>query len=449
MDRTVDSVLDAALHAAGSTQVAVSLSGGRSSLTRFGDDRLHQSVDESRWTLVVQAEHPEGDLLRRAMATSTDLSDEGIAEAVERARNAALRARAAQLPALLYPEEAAPMPDVSGAYDMRTAQTGPAWRADFAAEAVLAARQRELLTAGYVRTVDGTTADFGPAQPIAYANTRGLRRQWQPTSVDAAVVMRDAGGASGWSGVWSRRRSEVDAGHMVAEALDICRRARHRDPAPSGRQRVLLMPSAVADLLWFMSQTFSARAVREGTSRLAQHDGSTLLAPRLTLRAAPSDPRLLACPFDSEGHICEPLTLLREGQPIDLARDGRDALADGDPSKGYAPPVGRSGAAVPRGWILEGGEGDVGALLDRNPNTLVVTRLWYNRMVEPYRVRVTGMTRDGFFERRNGAVVRAFEDTRYNVEVFDMLARAVDSSAPVRVRDMLAPALVIDGFPFV
>ena len=448
MDRTIDEVLDTALEAAGSTPVGVSLSGGRASLTRFGDNRVHQSVDESRWTLHVQAEHAEGDDLRRAMATTTDLSERGIAEAVARASAAASQTRAAALPALVYAEEAAPIPDVSAAYDMRTAEAGPAWRVDFAAEAVLAARQRGLLTAGYVRTVDGTTSDFGPAQPLAYANSRGLRRRWRPTSIDATVVMRDPGGASGWSGAWSRQRGEVDANAMVAEALEICRRAKHRDAPPTGRQRVILMPAAVADLFYFLSGTFSARAVREGTSRLAQHDGSALLAPGLTLRAAPSDPRLLACPFDSEGHICEPLTLLADGQPVDLARDGRDALADGAPSNGYAPPVGRSGGASPRGWILDGGQGSPSDLLARNPDAMVVTRLWYNRMVEPYRVRVTGMTRDGFFERRNGVVVRAFEDTRYNVEVFDMLARALDASAPIRVRDTLAPALLVDGFPF-
>jgi predicted Zn-dependent protease len=66
--------------------------------------------------------------------------------------------------------------------------------------------------------------------------------------------------------------------------------------------------------------------------------------------------------------------------------------------------------------------------------------------VNPRAARVTGMTRDGFYTRRSGEIASSMVDMRYNVGVFDVLRNVIDASEPVRVGNLMVPALVVDGF---
>ena len=432
----------------GAHDAEVHIGGGWSALTRFADDRIHQAVEE-RWQSVrVRVEVPEADGTRTAAVSTTDTTDAGLDAVVARASALARQAPIVQhAPPLLYVEEVAPVVEDVGAMEQLTARSGAAYRADQAGAAILSARERGLVTAGTFRTSFGDIGDYGQPGLVAYGNTRGITRTWVASRCDATVMVRTPTGATGWAAAWSRMRDEVQLARLAQRATERARACEHPRALAAGRYPTLLEPAAVASLLQFVRSTFSARAVHEGTSLLASPPAQ-LAAPWLTLRADPLHAGLRLRPFDGEGIATTPLTLIEEGSNRDLARDRVDALRDALAPNGYGEVRPTTAAATPRALVLEGGRGSVDDLIDRMPDGIVVTRLWYERLVDAREVRVTALTRDGVLMRRGGQVAHAVSPGRVNVSVFDILRRVVDASAPVRVGDAMVPALVVDGFPF-
>lgn len=446
---TSSALLRRALDRCAALDAEVHVGGGWSALTRFGDDRIHQAVEE-RWHAVrVRVEVPDAHGTRTAAVSTTDTTDDGLDQVVARAASLARQAPvSADAPPLLYVEEVAPVEDSADALEQQTARAGAAYRADQAGAALLAARERGLFTAGTFRTSTGDIGEYGQPGLVGYGNTRGIARTWIASRCDATVMVRTRSGATGWAAGWSRVRDDVQLGHLALRAIERARLSEHPRPLRAGRYLTLLEPPAVAALLGFVASSFSARAVREGTSLLASPERVDLAAPWLTLRADPLHAGLRLRPFDGEGIATVPLTLIADGTSADLARDRVDARRDGGVANGYGQIRPTTAAAAPRALVLDGGSGSVDELIARTPDGILVTRLWYQRLVDPREVRVTALTRDGVLMRRGGTVAHGVQPGRVNVGVFDLLRRVVDASAPVRVGDAMVPALVVDGFPF-
>ena len=440
----IDEVIE--LSAADATEVIVG--GGRSALTRFANNELHQSVEETWPHVRVRVANESGSGARVAAASTDRVDREGIEAVVEAAQRLARHAE---------PTDdwlGMAMPEYFGNYtsyerrhfDTRTADSGPVFRANAAATAILPARRLGITASGYYRVTEGSIGDYGSAGMIAIGNSAGVRAYHLPTAVDFTVTATTASGASGWASANGIRRSDVDPDAVSSRAIERAVASENPDEIEPGPRRVLLEPAAVASLLGFIAPSFSAQAIDEGRSYLVGRIGETIADERVTLIASPTDARLMSRPFDGEGIPTQTLNLIAAGTATDIAI-GRAAAHTRDTlPNGYGPMQPSSGGATPRGLILEGGAGSVDDLIARNGDALLVARLWYNRYVDFRTARVTGMTRDGFFELRNGAIHRSLVNMRYNVSVFDLLTRIVDFSSPVRVGDMLVPAIVFDEF---
>jgi predicted Zn-dependent protease len=104
---------------------------------------------------------------------------------------------------------------------------------------------------------------------------------------------------------------------------------------------------------------------------------------------------------------------------------------------------------------VEGRSGSVEELAARVGDGLLVTCLWYIREVDAQRLLLTGLTRDGVYVVRDGEVVGACRNFRFNESPIGMLERIVDAGAPTGclprewgdwfTRAAVAP-LAIDGF---
>jgi predicted Zn-dependent protease len=88
---------------------------------------------------------------------------------------------------------------------------------------------------------------------------------------------------------------------------------------------------------------------------------------------------------------------------------------------------------------------------------LLITRLWYIRMLEPQTVTVTGLTRDGVWYVENGEIKYPVRNFRFNQSIVLMLAPGnVDLiGVPERVASseggtdpLLVPALRLNAFNF-
>jgi predicted Zn-dependent protease len=147
--------------------------------------------------------------------------------------------------------------------------------------------------------------------------------------------------------------------------------------------------------------------------------------------------------------------LIENGVARGLAYDTVTARKDGVPSSGHALPPPNPEGPLPYDLVVSTGEHTVAEMIAAVERGILVTRFWYNRVVDPRNTVITGMTRDGTFLIENGRLAGGVRNLRYNESVLDVLARAerVGKTALPTVFDytrncVVAPAVQARDFNF-
>ncbi|GAA2836867.1 metallopeptidase TldD-related protein [Kitasatospora paracochleata] len=265
----------------------------------------------------------------------------------------------------------------------------------------------------------------------------GLRlRHDQPTgSVELNAKTADLTG-SAWAGAATRDFTDVDVAALHAQLSRRLAWGSKRIDLPAGRYEALLPPSAVADLLVYLSWSSGARDASEGRSVFSKPGGGTRIGERLsplpiTLRSDPAEPGLEAAPFVIAHSSGENDSVFDNGQPLaatDWIRGGElTNLLSTRHSAGLAglpltPPIDN--------LVLETADQAAAPTLDemiaRTERGLLLTCLWYIREVDPATLLLTGLTRDGVYLVENGEVVGAVNNFRFNESPVDLLARITE-----------------------
>lgn len=291
------------------------------------------------------------------------------------------------------------------------------------------------------------------------ASHTGSRYRHVQNSVRFEMSARDDQGSTWWG--TNEPPAQVDlvlAGQTRALALQA-----DRKPLAPGRHRVLLSASAVADLLIYLAWSANGRDAVEGHNVFSAPDGGTKIGQRLsdrdiTLYADPRFPGLQCAEravIDVNGSMESVFDNGLELARQDLIREGRlTALRIGRPA---ARSVGLPPVYLADNLILQdaAGHGSPADLIARTEDAVLITCLWYIREVDPQNLLLTGLTRDGVYRVRNGEIVEALPNFRFNVSVPELLAHIVDSSesGPTLPREWAdwftrtsMPSMVVDGF---
>ena len=179
-----------------------------------------------------------------------------------------------------------------------------------------------------------------------------------------------------------------------------------------GEYVVVLRPGAVVDVLGWIAGGLSARAHAEGRSFACP--GEAQFDPLLTLRCDPLDPRMPALPFDAEGTPRQPYNLITDGVTTALASDRRDELTiPGVISNGGAISHRFVTSALAPALLLRPGTEAPDELYAGLRQALLITDFWYTRLLDPRRLVVTGLTRNGVFLVEDGIVVRPVRNMRF------------------------------------
>ena len=123
-------------------------------------------------------------------------------------------------------------------------------------------------------------------------------------------------------------------------------------------------------------------------------------------------------------------------------------------------PVGRFWAQqqgiAPQPWpgnlIMPGDGKSLDELIAGVEDGVLITRLWYLRMVQPESLLYTGLTRDGTFAIKDGNIAGPVKNFRFNETPVNVLKNLVASGAPERVlgsesqMPMYVPPLVVGNF---
>ena len=234
-------------------------------------------------------------------------------------------------------------------------------------------------------------------------------------------------------------------------------------PVEPGRQRVILSPSATADLMIDMYFAADARSAIEGRSVFAGTDGprfGEVLGGDITLSSDPAaaGPAMACTPFEVTAASSDSASTFDNGLPLTATEwvsggvlsnliTTRHTAAQLD--RAATPGIDNLTLSVPAG------SGDLADVIARTESGLLVTCLWYNRVVDPQTLLLTGLTRDGVYVVRDGRIVGACGNFRFNESPVSLLGRIVDASSQERTlaREMgdyfnraEMPALVVEDF---
>ncbi len=274
----------------------------------------------------------------------------------------------------------------------------------------------DVFVAGFLNTSAGVDV---------IANSKGLFAFHRATEAGLSTTVRtpDATG-SGWASSGARDWNLLEPARLGARAAEKAVASRNPQAIEPGMYTVVLEPQAVADLIPQLGGAFNGRNADEGRSPFSKKGGGTRIGEkiadeRVTLYSDPSDPDLLARPFDNEGLPLQRRVWIENGILKNLTYSRFWANRQGTQPTGGG--GGFGGGGFPGGLKMVGGTKSLDELIAGTSRGILVTHFFYIRSLEQRTVLLTGLTRDGTFLIENGKVTRSLKNFRWNESPLFML----------------------------
>lgn len=385
-------------------EAAVTVAQGRQGLTRFANSFIHQNVVDEHIEVSLQVSAAG----KPAAASTFGTDDADLAKLVDKVlAAAALRQVDPGWPGLAPPAPVTGPPDPH--YDAKTAQLGPAERAE--AVAAFVASGQGLLAAGFCET---------SLEELVFANSAGQRLATRHTSATFDGIHR-LGRSDGVASTYSPRFADIDPSGLGAVAADRSRRGELPVELPAGDYEVVLEPRCVAYVMdFFSAYAFNGKSFNEGRSFVVP--GQAQFDAAISIRDDATDPAHTGPAFDAEGTPKRPVPLVEAGVVQGVCHDRRTAAkaGGGAVSTGHAVPGGESVGALPVNLVTgPSGTGPNGAprpyadLISEVARGLLVSDFFYTRVLDPKTLVATGLTRNGVFLIEDGKVGAGVSNLRF------------------------------------
>jgi len=409
-------------------ETTVTLHDLRSGTTRFANNQVIQNVDTRRGMLAVTV----GFGKRRGTASTTDFTAGSVLETLARAERVARASP--EDPEYLSPPE----PHAFAVGDTARPETlaaGPARRLEYASEAVGLCRMENLMAAGVVTSM---------VCSAGIASNNGLFGYETRTEARFGITVH-MDDATGWNAAAHRSIDHLKIQERTLTAIDKAKRGREPIELPAGPYPVVLEPAAVAGLWTWCIGALDAKSYEKGASPFTGRLGRHVVDTRLTLSNVPGHADLLGVGFTAEGLPSGPSTWIHRGVLQQLAYDRYTAAAQG---VNTIPTLEAPVLSV---------EGDMLAtvkdLVKHIDQAVLVSNLWYIRLVNPNDLTVTGMTRDGTFLIERGEIVGAVKNFRFHDSPLRMFQDIGAATVPMEAvtsetGKMLVPAMFLPRVHF-
>ena len=280
-------------------------------------------------------------------------------------------------------------------------------------------------------------AEHGVATTYLGSST-GLRRRGVQRTGKLEINAKTADfQSSAWLGRTTRDFSDVDVAEAIDELTTRLNWATTKLNLPPGRYETLLPPSAIADLMIYAYWTANARDAEEGRNVFAGGNGTTKIGNRLaelpiTLLSDPQHPGLETIPFvDFTSSPDDTSWAFDVGLPINATTWIQDGvLRELIRNRAHAGRTGTQPTPPADNLIMDGGgTANLQEMIARTKRGLLLTCLWYIREVDPGRLLLTGLTRDGVYLIEDGEVVGAVNNFRFNDSPIELLGRITEIGA--------------------
>jgi len=411
----------------------VSLKGREGGNIRYARNAVSTAGDISTITLTINSTFGK----RTGRTTINEFDDASLEKAVRRAEELAQ----------LAPEDPEYMPlqgpqtfKDSITYVPATAAITPDTRAAAVAKSIQVSKDAKLEAAGFLEN----TTSFD-----ALMNSKGLFAYNTDTDIIFSITTRNqAGTGSGYAARGYNDVSKLDTFTATQIAASKANGSANAKAIEPGKYTVILEPVAAAYMMENMFRGLDARNADEGRSFMSKPGGGNrigeqLMDEKVTIYSDPFHPELPAATWNSDGQPQEKINWIEKGVVKNL-----------EYSRFWAQKKGVKPVPGPSNIIMEGGTASLDELIKSTERGILVSRLWYIRMVDPQTLLLTGLTRDGTFYIENGVIKHPIKNFRFNESPVIMLNNVEALGKPERTisvesyRSYLIPPMKLRDFTF-
>jgi PmbA protein len=380
-------------------------------LTRFANSQIHQNVAVKSGGVIIKT------ILSKQISTVrvNTLEEEEIKKAVvQSVKIAKASPPNKEFRSLPKPEKWTP---TRGAFDKETAECDPKYRAKKVKQAIETAQSKSKK----VRAVAGFYSSESMA--FAVANSLGVSAYASLTMASMKTTVMSKSGVSEGSASaekYSRRVRDIDPAALAADAAEKSVKSLSPVKIDVGEYEVILSPVAVSTLLMYIGFGFSAAAYQDGQSFVKYNLGKKVFDSKLSVSDDAHDSKsLFAVPVEGEGVPKKALKLIDQGVVSEkgLCYNSFTAGRENRKSTGHAPPpvgVGSwSDRPAPFNMIVKAGNKTLEEAIAETKHGIFVNTVHYVNTVEPAKVVLTGLTRDGTFLIENGEISKPIVNMRF------------------------------------
>ncbi len=268
---------------------------------------------------------------------------------------------------------------------------------------------------------------------------------------------------STWDGVETHDFKNVSVAKIDANIRQRLAWQEKKIDLPAGKYDTIFPSGSIADLYVYMMWVAGGRDAFEGQSVFSKKGGGTRVGEKLAnvglqLFSDPTNSTLPGSPFVSASTSSPFTSVFDNGQKqskVEWIKDG--VLQSLVQTRASAKLTSLPYTPIGDNLIMsvDGGAGGLEDLVKKVDNGLLLTTLWYIRMVDPNSLLLTGLTRDGVYYVKNGEVQGATNNFRWNDSPVNALSRIAHAGASEwtqprewagDVTSMAVPPMVIRDF---
>lgn len=392
--------------------------GKESTLTRFANNTIHQNVKESNSQIRVRVIKKK----KIGFVETNNLSEEGIIKAVKDAEEIAEYSK--EDPDFVKLPEKEDFQDIKTFYE-ENLSVKPQDLAIKVSNLVKLAEKNNLIASGAL------SLDL---EEYAIINSRGIEAYSPYSSLTFSTVIMGEN-SSGYGDRFSLKFSELNEIDLAEEVINRVLMGRNPKDIEPSKYEVILTPYAVEDILFFFAYlSFGAKSFHQETSFMSGKLGEKVFGENITIWDDGLDPMGAPIVFDFEGVPKKRVNLIENGVAKGVVYDSYHAFKYGKENTGHSLPQPNSIGPFALNLFMKEGESSVEDMIKNVKKGIFVSRFHYTNPLDPKRVIITGMTRDGTFLIEDGKITMPLKNLRFTQNMVELMNNVLEISKERKVQ---------------
>jgi predicted Zn-dependent protease len=386
--------------------------GRESSLTRYANSYIHQNVKESNSQIRVRVIKNK----KIGFVETNNLTLEGLKKAVKDAEEI--------LNFTKEDEFFVKLPDKEEIKEIKTffeenLNVTPDDMADKVKNVIQRATQKSLTAAGAL------SVDF---EEYAVVNSRGVEA-YQPYSSITLTTVIMGENSSGYADRFNIKFKDLNEFELADEAIEKVLMGKNPKDFEPGKYEVILSPYAVEDILFFFAYlSFGAKNFHQDTSFMSGKIGERVFGENITIWDDGYDPKGAPISFDFEGVPKKKVVLIENGIAKNVVYDSYHAFRFGKENTGHSLPQPNSVGPFALNLFMKEGDSSIEDMIKNVKRGVFVSRFHYTNPLDPKRVIITGMTRDGTFLIEDGKITSPIKNLRFTQNMVELMNNVLEIS---------------------